>query len=288
MTDEEKKLPKITVGALIINTNGKMLLVRCPKWQNKLVIPGGHVEWAESINEALQREIFEEVGIKIFEPKILKIQEFIFSKDYLEDRHIIALDYEVKTDVAEEDVKIDGKEIVGYVWLTPAESEKRDDIEKTTREYIREYQRKVEEKSALEEYKAGWQRAVADYKNLQKETSERRQLLLEMSEQQILEEFIPVYGHLKLAINNEQLTNNKDPWLQGVRHVAKQFESILKAHKVEEIKTVGEKFDTKFHEAAGEEPGDGEPGTITREVDGGYVMGGRVIKPAKVIIISEK
>ena len=139
------------------------------------------------------------------------------------------------------------------------------------------------------EYKSGWQRAVADYKNLQKETSERRQLLLEMSEQQILEEFIPVYDNFKKAFahhpevagdNEKQLKN----WISGIGHIQRQFGEVMKAHKVEEIKTVGEKFDPKFHEAAGEEVGEGEPGTILREVDGGYVMGERVIKAAKVII----
>ena len=155
-------------------------------------------------------------------------------------------------------------------------------------------------KEEMEKYKAGWQRAVADYKNLQRETSERRQLLLEMSEQQILNEFLPVYDNFKKAfsvpvgvLDNADApqggaTNNANNgwmnWKQGIEHIKKQFGDILKAHRVEEIKTVGEKFDPKYHEAAGEEPGDGEPGTIAREVDGGYTMNGRVIKVAKVII----
>ena len=65
----------------------------------------------------------------------------------------------------------------------------------------------------------------------------------------------------------------------------KQFGDVLKAHNVEDIKTVGEKFDPKFHESVGEEGAEGqEAGAIVREVDGGYVMGGSVIKVAKVII----
>ncbi|MFH2018764.1 MAG: nucleotide exchange factor GrpE, partial [bacterium] len=88
-------------------------------------------------------------------------------------------------------------------------------------------------KMEMEEYKIGWQRALADYKNLQKETTARLGEWAQMSERQILEEFIPVYDHLKLAIsakggsssggNEEQLANNNDPWLVGVRLVAKQF-----------------------------------------------------------------
>jgi len=60
---------------------------------------------------------------------------------------------------------------------------------------------------------------------------------------------------------------------------------ILKNYQVEEIKTVGEKFDPRFHEAIGEEESEGsEPGTILKEVEGGYKRGDKVIKPARVIV----
>jgi molecular chaperone GrpE len=65
----------------------------------------------------------------------------------------------------------------------------------------------------------------------------------------------------------------------------KQFGDVLKAHNVEEIKTAGEKFDPKFHEAVGEEEDEKfESGSVIRELQSGYVMGGRVVKTAKVII----
>ena len=171
------------------------------------------------------------------------------------------------------------------------EDNKKQESEHMPEENLSENCEKI--KAECAEYKTGWQRALADYQNLQKEVIARRSELAQMSERQILEEFIPVYDHLKLAINNEQLANDKNPWLEGTRHVARQFEGILKAHNVEEIKTVGEKFDPRCHEAVGalepESQGDSvqgkiEPGTILKEVEGGYKMGDRVIRPAKVII----
>ena len=138
-------------------------------------------------------------------------------------------------------------------------------------------------KSQAEEYKANWQRALADYRNLQKETVAMRSQWAQMSEENILQNFIPVYEHLKLAINNEQLANDKNPWLEGVRHVTRQFAGVLKSYNVQEIKTVGEKFDPRLHEAVSEEEG-GEAGVIIKEVEGGYQMGDKVIKPARVII----
>ncbi len=143
----------------------------------------------------------------------------------------------------------------------------------------------------MEEYKLGWQRALADYQNLQKETAARRAELVSMSEQQIVEEFIPVYDNFKKAysfhpeVDDSAEGKKIQNWITGISFIMKQFGDVLKSYKVEEIKTVGEKLDTRFHEAAGEEAVEGqESGTIVREVDGGYTMSGRVIKPAKVII----
>jgi molecular chaperone GrpE len=143
----------------------------------------------------------------------------------------------------------------------------------------------------MEEYKLGWQRALADYQNLQKETAARRAELVSLSEQQIVEEFIPVYDNFKKAysfhpeVDASEEGKKIQNWITGISFIMKQFGDVLKSYKVEEIKTVGEKLDTRVHEAAGEEEVEGkEPGTIVREIDGGYTMGGRVIKPAKVII----
>ena len=139
-----------------------------------------------------------------------------------------------------------------------------------------------------EEYKQNWQRALADYQNLQRETAARRSELVSMSEQQILEEFIPVYDNFKSAFRSkDQLEWSKEQnnWITGIQYIMKQFGDVLKAHNIEEIKTAGERFNPKFHEAVGEEEDEKfESGNIIRELQSGYVMGGRVVKTAKVII----
>ncbi len=143
-----------------------------------------------------------------------------------------------------------------------------------------------------EEFKSGWQRALADYKNLQREVEQRRGEWAQMSEAQILEEFLPVYDNFKKAFAQD-FTNGQSPandtndgWKKGMECIKKQFAEVLKQHSVEEIKTVGEKFDPALHEAGGEEEVEGkESGEIVREVSGGYKMGGKVIGAARVIVV---
>jgi len=143
-------------------------------------------------------------------------------------------------------------------------------------------------KLEAEEYKLGWQRALADYSNLQKEMLKWREDWVKVSELQILEEFIPVYENFKKAFAHREQMNEENGWKQwseGIGHIMRQFGDVLKSHNIEEIKTVGETFDPKFHEAIGEEESEKYvAGTVVKEMSGGYKMGDRIVRPAKVII----
>ena len=57
--------PAVTVGVYIINNDGKIFLMRSPKWSDKLVPPGGHIESGETVVAAAIREVKEEVGLDI-------------------------------------------------------------------------------------------------------------------------------------------------------------------------------------------------------------------------------
>ena len=109
-----------------------------------------------------------------------------------------------------------------------------------------------------------------------------------LSEQQILEEFIPIYDNFKKAFNIENIIDDKsfENWKKGIEHIMNQFKIVLKKYNVEEIKTVGEKFNPELHEAVGEEESNEQTeNLVIREVDSGYTMKDKVIKPAKVILV---
>jgi len=145
-----------------------------------------------------------------------------------------------------------------------------------------------------QEYKSGWQRAVADYHNLKKETEARKVELFQWSEEQIVNEFIPVYDNFKKAFEHHPELDISDEfhkkvkgWVDGIGFIKKQFEDVLKNHGVEEIKTDGV-FDTQYHEVVAEEEHESESGSIIRVVDSGYLMRGKVIKVAKVVVSKGK
>jgi molecular chaperone GrpE (heat shock protein) len=302
--------PKLVAGAVIINKEGGIFLIRSPKWKDELTIPGGHVEWSEKIEDALKREIMEETGLKVENPRLLDAFEFINSAAYKDgQKHIVSLNYLVDLSEDSGDVQLDGREGMEYFWLTPEEilaSEEIDEsIKKDVGIYLERYKKDGKHKwfgkkcadcekykAEADEFKSGWQRALADYKNLQNEITARRSEWVQMSERQILDEFIPVYENFKTAFyhhpeldENDEKHKNFKNWVDGIGYIMKQFAEIFKQHNIEEIKTVGEKFDPNLHEAVGEEEiKEKEAGMILREVSGGYTMGGKVIKPAKVVV----
>ncbi len=86
-----KQYPEPTVGATIINSEGKVLLCKSHKWGNRYVIPGGHIELGETMEEALKREVFEETGLTVKDIRMLGINESIFHPTFHEKKRRIAI-----------------------------------------------------------------------------------------------------------------------------------------------------------------------------------------------------
>ncbi len=113
----KKKYPEPAVGALILNDKKQILLTKSHKWKNCFTIPGGHIELHERIEDALKREVREEVGLEVKPIKFLLMQEAIYSKEFYKPKHFIFLDYLCKAE--SNDVKVDGDEIQEFLWIDP-------------------------------------------------------------------------------------------------------------------------------------------------------------------------
>ena len=115
----EQVFPEPTVGALIFNDDGKMLLVRSHKWKGKWVMPGGHIELGETAITALRREIKEETNLDIDDIRFVCLQEFIFDDAFWKKKHFIFMDYACKAKPGEVALDSVGQE---FTWVTLKES----------------------------------------------------------------------------------------------------------------------------------------------------------------------
>ena len=116
-TPVKQVFPEPTVGALIVNNEGKILLARSHKWFDKYTLPGGHIEVGESMIDAVRREVKEEVGLDVEVVEMLLVQEAIFAPEFYKKKHFIFIDFYCKS--KEQQVKLDQDEIQDYIWVYP-------------------------------------------------------------------------------------------------------------------------------------------------------------------------
>lgn len=113
---EGKRLPIATVGALIFNSSGEVLMIRTHKWSNLWGIPGGKIKWGEPSEDALRREIKEETNLDVKDIQFVLVQDCIRSKEFYRKEHFVLLNYTCRC-VAQPDVKLndEGRE---FRWVT--------------------------------------------------------------------------------------------------------------------------------------------------------------------------
>jgi nucleoside triphosphatase len=114
---QDQVYPEPTVGALIVNKEGKILLAKSHKWFDKYTLPGGHIELGETIEEAIKREVKEEVGLDVEVVEFLTMQEAIYAAEFYKKRHFIFFDFLCR--VEDQQVKLDHDEIQDYIWEYP-------------------------------------------------------------------------------------------------------------------------------------------------------------------------
>jgi nucleoside triphosphatase len=112
----DQQYPEPTVVAFIFNVKGELLLLQSHKWPGRYVIPGGHVELGERLEQAVIRESKEETGLDVYDIGFINFQEFIYDPAFWKPRHFIFFDFACKTDEAE--VRLND-EAQGYIWVEP-------------------------------------------------------------------------------------------------------------------------------------------------------------------------
>lgn len=126
------------------------------------------------------------------------------------------------------------------------------------------------------------QRERADATNIRRRHDEQIAGMRGVIKANVVRDLLPVIDNFERALKHvpEDLTHND--FVKGVQGVVKQFEKSLTELGVEKIKTVGEPFDPRFHEAVQMEEGDGANEIVSEELQSGYRLGDEVIRHAMV------
>jgi len=143
------------------------------------------------------------------------------------------------------------------------------------------------EKCAKErdEYLEGWKRAKADFINYKKEETERLEMFVKFSNAGLLRELLTVLDSFEFGLKN---LGENDSAREGMSSIKNQFENILKHVGVTQIVvSKGDTFNPAFHEAISEIVLESPSGTVAKEIQRGYFLYEKVLRPTRVVVSKE-
>jgi molecular chaperone GrpE len=138
------------------------------------------------------------------------------------------------------------------------------------------------EKERAESYYASWQRAAADYQNFKRRVEQERSEFTQIANASLIFNLLPIVDDLERALDNVDAHLAGLTWLDGVRLIHRKFEALLEMNGVAEIPADGQDFDPNVHEAV--MYAEGEAGKVLNVAQKGYTLGGRVLRPAMVVV----
>lgn len=135
-----------------------------------------------------------------------------------------------------------------------------------------------------DEYLEGWKRAKADLINYKKKEEERVKQIVEFGNEQLIKDMLSILDSFDLALE----TLKDEGVKKGIYLIKSQLEDVLKRQGLEKIMiSDDQEFDPSVHEAIAAIPSQKPPGTIVDEVERGYMLHGKLIRPARVKVSKE-
>lgn len=130
-----------------------------------------------------------------------------------------------------------------------------------------------------------WLRAEAEIENVRRRMRNELDELRKYQSLPLARDVLSPLDNLRLALAAAQSSGNVDELVKGIEMVLAEFDSALGRHNATPIESEGVPFDPNLHEAIQQVPSaDHEPMTVLTEVQRGYVMHDRVIRPSKVVV----
>jgi molecular chaperone GrpE len=144
-----------------------------------------------------------------------------------------------------------------------------------------------EARALAAEHLASLQRTAADFANFKRRTAEDRERELGLAGESLLRKLLTVADDFDRALDALPAELGGAGWVEGIVLVDRKLRSLLESEGVTPIESVGRPFDPREHEAIASVPGTGRPdGEVVAEVQRGYRVRDRVLRPAMVTVAS--
>lgn len=138
------------------------------------------------------------------------------------------------------------------------------------------------EQEKAEKYLDQWKRTQADFDNYRKRTEQEKNDMVQNTTCYVIGNILPVMDDLERALASMPAEYEKVPWMEGVQLIYKKMHAIMQSMGLEEVCATGKPFDPALHEAIAHM--EGEEGTVIEEVQKGYKLRDKLIRPSQVVV----
>ncbi len=143
-------------------------------------------------------------------------------------------------------------------------------------------------KQEMEEQLDRAMRLQADFENYRKRMKKEKEEWTKFSNAELIKELLPVLDNLERAIEHVEEGEDKESMGKGVELICQQFQQVFEKFDVQPVSALGQPFDPQFHEAIQQmETEDYPPNTVMNELQKGYLLHGRLVRPALVVVAQE-
>ena len=133
--------------------------------------------------------------------------------------------------------------------------------------------------------KQGWQRTAADFQNYKRRTEQDRESMLGLANEALLSKLLTIADDFDRAIEHMPPELSDVGWVGGIAAIDRKLRLLLDSEGLTPIEAVGKQFDPHEHEAVTQEVTTAVPeGTVTQELQRGYRIRDRVLRPAMVAV----
>ena len=162
-----------------------------------------------------------------------------------------------------------------------AEAENSSEAQETTEETVEDEIARLKDEVEAEQNK--YLRLLADFDNFKRRSQKDKEISTKFRSQSLLTDLLPVLDNFERALTVETKSDDTSSIMKGVEMVQKSLLEAVKREGLEEIPAVGEPFDPNYHQAVMQEKDEqAEPGIVLQELQKGYTLKGRVLRPAMV------
>lgn len=182
--------------------------------------------------------------------------------------------------------KTEKEEIANQTEDQNTTNEKVDQEDTATKEGDENLKGKTDYQKKFEDMNDKYLLLYSDFDNFRKRTNKEKLDLRKVASADIVTALLPVIDDFERAMQSMEEAKDMDSVIEGIQLVFNKFKTILNQQGVEEMKTIGEKFDADIHDAITNIPAESKEkkGTIIDETQKGYTMNGKVIRFPKVVV----